>query len=87
MLVCDQALSCRKRKSLIEKHLALSDYHGFGPLREGLRGKHYACDGEVKTSVMKWLKEQSTEFYEAGIYALIHRWNITIERNGDIVEK
>ena len=36
---------------------------------------------------MKRLKEQSTEFYEAGIYVLIQRWNIAIEKNGDYVEK
>ena len=34
----------------------------------------------------KWLKEQSTEFYEAGIYALIRRCNIAIERNDGSVE-
>ena len=36
---------------------------------------------------MEWLKEQSTEFYEADIHAHIRRWNIAIERNGDYVEK
>ena len=41
----------------------------------------------MKTAVMKWLKEQSIEFYEAGKHALIRKWNITIERNGDYVEK
>ena len=40
-----------------------------------------------KTAVMKWLKEQSTEFYVAGMHALIRRWNIAIEKNGDYVEK
>ena len=34
---------------------------------------------------MKWLKEQSTEFYEAGIHALIRRSNIATEKNGDYV--
>ena len=34
----------------------------------------------MKTAVKKWLKEQSTEFYEAGIHALIQSWNIAIER-------
>ena len=33
-------------------------------MKESLRGKHYASDEEVKTAVMKWLKEQSIEFYE-----------------------
>ena len=36
-------------------------------MKKGLRGKHYASNGEVKTTVMKWLQEQSTEFYEASI--------------------
>ena len=66
---------------------APSDYHLFSPIKEGLRGKHYTIDEEVKTAVMKWLKEQWTEFYEADVHALIRRWNIVCERNGDYVEK
>ena len=38
---------------------------------KGLRGKHYASDKEVKTAVIKWLQEQSTEFYQTGTRALI----------------
>ena len=49
--------------------------------------KHYASDEEVKTAELKWLKEQSKEFYEAEIHALIRRWNIAIGRNRDYVEK
>ena len=67
--------------------LAPSDYHLFGPMKEGLRGKHYSSDEEVKSVLKKWLKEQSTEFYGARIHALIRRWNIAIERNGDYVEE
>ena len=33
--------------------LAPSDDHIFAPMKEGLRGKHYAHDEEVKTAVMK----------------------------------
>ena len=51
--------------------LVPSDYHLFGPMKEGLRGKHFASDEKMKTAVMKRLKEQSTEFYEAEIHALI----------------
>ena len=36
---------------------------------------------------MKCLKKQSTEFNEAGVYALIQKWNIAIVRNVDYVEK
>ena len=55
-------------------------------MKEALRSKHYFSDDEVKSVVTKWFKEQSTEFYGAGIYALIRRWNIAIERNGDWIE-
>ena len=48
---------------------------------------HFASDEEVKTAVMKWLKEQSTEFYKTEIHALIRRENIAIMRNSDYVEK
>ena len=47
------------------------DYHIFSLMKESLRGKYYASDEEVKTPVMKWIKEQSVVFYEAGIHALI----------------
>ena len=50
-------------------------------MKEGLRGKHYACEEESKNALMKWFPEQSTEFYEAEIHALIRIWNI--ERNDD----
>ena len=50
-----------------------SDYHLLGPMKEGLMCKYHASDEEVKTVVMKWLKEHSTEFYEAEIYVLIQR--------------
>ena len=64
-----------------------SDYHLLGSMYEGLRGKHYSSDKEVKSVVKRCLKEKSTELYGAGIHALIRRWNIAIERNGDYVEK
>ena len=41
----------------------------------------------TKKRKLQWWSEQTTEFYEAGIYALIQKWNIAIERNGDYVEK
>ena len=67
--------------------LAPSNYHLFDPMKPPLRGKYYYSVGEVKSVEKKWLKEQSTESYGAGIHAPIRRWNIAIERNGDYVEK
>ena len=59
----------------------------FTPMKKGLKSQHHASAEIVKTAVMKWLKEQSTEFHKAGIHALIRRWNTAIEGNGDYVEK
>ena len=55
------------KEDIISCHdLVPSDNHLFGPMRKALRRNHYAYDEEVKTAVIKWLKEQSKEFYEAG---------------------
>ncbi|GFR83317.1 histone-lysine N-methyltransferase SETMAR [Elysia marginata] len=67
--------------------LASPDYHLFGPMQQALRRKHYENDEEVKSAVRTWLKEQPIQFYEAGIRALVKRWNIALERGGDYVEK
>ena len=64
-----------------------SDYHLYDPIKERLKSKIYASDEEVKTAVMKWVKEQSTEFYETEIHALIQMWKIAIERSGYYVNK
>ena len=56
-------MSCRKH-GYPWPSLATSPYRS-SPLvgLQGLWGKHYASDEEVKTAVLKSLKEQSTEFY------------------------
>ena len=54
--------------------LAPSDYHLFSPIK-GLRSKHYASEKEVKTAVLKWLKEQHiyTQTYtQSYIYIYIY---------------
>ena len=56
-------------------------------MKESLKGKRYTSDEEVKIVVIKWLKGQSREFYEAAIQASIQKWNIAIERNNDSLEK
>jgi len=67
--------------------LAPSDFHLFGPLKESMRGQRFDDDDEVKRAVKAWLKDQPTQFYEAGIHALVKRWTVAIERGGDYVEK
>ena len=61
--------------------------HLFGPMKEALRGDRYTTDKEVKTAVKKWLRGQNAEFYEAGIQALLRRWIVVVDRDGDYVEK
>ena len=67
--------------------LAPSDYHLFGPMKEALRGNRYSTDDEVKAAIKGWLREQSADFYNAGIHALLQRWTTAIQRGGDYVEK
>ncbi|GFR89044.1 histone-lysine n-methyltransferase [Elysia marginata] len=60
-------------------------YHLFGPMKQGLGGKHYENDEKVKNPVKTRLKEQPVQFYEAGKRALVKRWNVALERGGDYV--
>ena len=65
----------------------LHDVYLLNPLSWYWSDNKHARDEEVKTAEMKWLKEWSTEFYEAGIYALIRSEDIISERNSDYVKK
>ncbi|GFS27152.1 histone-lysine N-methyltransferase SETMAR [Elysia marginata] len=64
-------------------------YHLFGPMKQGLRGKHYEDNEEVKNSVKTWQKEQPIQILRGwNTYrTLIKRWNVALERGGDYVEK
>lgn len=67
--------------------LAPSDYHLFGMLKEELRGTRFHNDEDLVTAAKHWLKHAGSEFYRAGIHALVPRWRKAIERDGDYVEK
>ena len=56
-------------------------------LKEAIRGQQLTTDKQVKHAVKKWLKSLPTEFYKAGILALIHQWTVGIEKEGDCIEK
>ncbi|GFS18061.1 histone-lysine N-methyltransferase SETMAR [Elysia marginata] len=68
-------------------NFAPSDYYLFGPMKQGLRGKHFENDEDVKNAVKTCQKEQPIQFYEAGICALVKRWIVALDRGGDYVEK
>ena len=44
-------------------------------------------DKNEKMSVRQWLRRQDLAFYQAGIHALVKRWNKTVEMGGDYIEK
>jgi histone-lysine N-methyltransferase SETMAR len=67
--------------------LAPSDFHLFGLLRNHLGDKRFVDDGEVKTEVRKWLRQQSKDFYAAGFDALLKRWEKCINLGGGYIEK
>jgi len=47
--------------------------HLFGPLKEGVRGKHFTSDQEVEHAVRCWLKMHPADFYKAGIVSFAYR--------------
>jgi histone-lysine N-methyltransferase SETMAR len=67
--------------------LAPSDFHLFGPLKKHLGGRRFATDGEVQQAVMSWLQALDTDFFYAGIDALLYRWDRCFGKYGDYVEK
>ena len=87
---CSELIECHRSDKTHPPYspdLAPSDYHLFGPLKEGVRGQHFTSDQEVKHAVRNWLKMQPADFYKAGIVSLVHRWTVGIEKCGDYIEK
>ena len=54
-------------------HLAPSDFHVFGPLKEAMEGKSFRSDEEVQQAVHEWLPSQPKDFFSRGIHALPKR--------------
>jgi hypothetical protein len=68
-------------------HLAPSDLHIFGPLRDALRGRRFADDDELKHSVRDELRRFGKVSYTTGIQRLTQRWNMCVDNEGEFVEK
>ncbi|GBM48127.1 hypothetical protein AVEN_10534-1 [Araneus ventricosus] len=49
--------------------------------------KHSADDDDAQHEVLLWMRHQPKEFYEAGIGALMKRWDKCINIGGDYVQK
>jgi nucleoside-specific outer membrane channel protein Tsx len=67
--------------------LVPSNYHLFGPLKDRLRSHHYETDEADHEAVRSWLRGAGTDFYRRGIFNILQRWQICIDRDGDFVEK
>jgi hypothetical protein len=49
--------------------------------------KRFADDEEVETVMLKWLRQQSKDFYATGFDALIKQWEKCISGGGGYVKK
>ena len=47
----------------IRPHLAPSDFHLFGPLKNNLFGRHFANDDAVIQEVTLWLRQRPKDFF------------------------
>jgi hypothetical protein len=56
---------------LYSPDLAPLDYHLFGPLKDALRGRHFAIDQELKEVVHVWFVAQPKTFFSEGIQKLV----------------
>jgi hypothetical protein len=54
-------------------------------LKKHLGGRRFAADGEVQQAVMSWLQVLDTDFFYAGIDALVYRWDKCFGKYGDYV--
>ena len=62
--------------------LAPSDFHLFGPMKDGLRGQRFPSYDAVVPAVKQWATSAGAEFYERDMQALVRRWRKCIA-NGD----
>jgi hypothetical protein len=59
----------------------------FGPLKDALRGCHFASDQELKEVVHVWLVTQQKTFFSEGIQKLVSHCTKCVAKEGDYVEK
>jgi hypothetical protein len=64
--------------------LAPSDFHLFGPMKDGLHVQHFPSNDAIVRVVKQW---DGADFYECGMQALVHCWRKCIANGGDYVEK
>jgi hypothetical protein len=63
------------------------DYHLFDPVKDALRGCHFADDNELKQSFCDDIQSQGRDFYSTCIQRLTQCWQKCAENDEDFVEK
>jgi hypothetical protein len=61
--------------------------HLFGPMKEGLHGKHIANGEAVIVAIKKWLVKADNFFYESRMQPLVQWSRKYIQTGGEYVEK
>jgi hypothetical protein len=59
----------------------------FDPVRDALRGSHFADDDELKQRFRDVVRSQGREFYSTGTQRLTQRWQKCVENDGEFVKK
>ena len=67
--------------------LAPSDYFFFPNMKKHLAGHRFTTDDEVIAAVEEFFGDQNQAAFTSGIQKLQHRWDLSVARRGDYVEK
>jgi len=67
--------------------LAPSNYHLFPNMKTWLATQRFDDDAELQAGVNEWLNSQAAKFYDDGINELVHRYDKSLNLNGDYVDK
>lgn len=65
----------------------MTDFNVFGPMSDGLHGKHFADDDAVSVANKKWLLEDESKFCERGMQTMVQEWRKCIQSGGKYVKK
>ena len=64
-----------------------SDFHLFGPMKEGLCGQHFPSNNAVVQAGKQWATSTGADFYECSMQALVHHWQKCMASGGDYVKE
>jgi hypothetical protein len=71
----------------IDNDLAPSDFHLFGLMKDGFRGKYFTDDDAVIVAVKRWHLEADRNFYKRGMQTFVQCWGKCVQSGGEYVKK